>query len=301
MSATTGQTMSGQTQSGRTEFPPGTTDIGQTAIHVASDGTELRYRTLRAEAERGVVVYLHGLESHGGWFLPMAARLKERGYTVHLLDRRGAGLNRHTGTGDADSADQLLDDVRGFRDVVGDCHLIGLSWGGKLALASALRDPDRLRSLSLITPGLVPRIDLEPTEKVRLLWKTLTRQSALFEVPIEPDMFTLTPRYLGYIEQDPLRLEHVTNRFLLAGLRLDALIKRGVEGLRVPTLLLLAENDRIIDNSRTRELLERAPSDLVDVKLYEGATHSIQFDDMEDLERDLLWSFDRSQPARPTS
>jgi alpha-beta hydrolase superfamily lysophospholipase len=101
-------------------------------------------------------------------------------------------------------------------------------------------------------------------------------------------MFTRTARYLDYIREDALRLERVSNRFLLAGRELDRLIRARIEALAPPTLLFLAGRDRIIDNRRTRALLERAPRGLVAVREYSQATHSIQFDDMEALERDLL-------------
>jgi alpha-beta hydrolase superfamily lysophospholipase len=273
----------------RTELPPGTTDQGSIERYTAPDGAELRFRRVAAVGlPAGTLVYLHGIESHGGWFLPMAARLCQQGYELHLLDRRCAGLNRGVDTGHADSGAQLLDDVRAFRQRLGEHHLVGLSWGGKLALASALRDPGGLRTLTLITPGLVPLVDLSLGQKLRLVLTALVGRRAMFDVPIEPDMFTRTARYLDYIREDALRLERVSNRFLLAGRELDRLIRARIEALAPPTLLFLAGRDRIIDNRRTRALLERAPRGLVAVREYSQATHSIQFDDMEALERDLL-------------
>lgn len=288
----------------RSELPPGTTEQGSIESYTTPDGTELRYRRVAAGgtssggAPVGRLVYLHGIESHGGWFLPMAARLAAHGYELNLLDRRGAGLNRGVDTGHADSGDQLLDDVQAFRRAAGEHHLIGLSWGGKLALASALRDPEGLRTLTLITPGLVPLVDLGLGQKLRLVLTALVGRRAMFDVPIEPEMFTRTERYLDYIRADALRLERVSNRFLLAGRRLDRLIRARVEALSSPALLLLAGHDRIIDNRRTRALLERAPRGLVEVREYAEATHSIQFDDKEALERDLLACFNRPRTSR---
>lgn len=279
----------------RSEFPPGTTSEGELRKYAAPDGAALLLRTFEPEgdrlARRPPVVYLHGIESHGGWFAPMAGRLADRGWTVHLLDRRGAGLNRSLDPGHAESAEQLLDDVRAFRRTLGPHHLIGLSWGGKLALASALRDQQDLRTLCLITPGLAPRVDLPLRQKLKLLCASALGRRAMLTIPIEPEMFTRTPRYLEFIEQDALRLERVSNGFLLAGLSLDASIRRGLASLSSPTLLLLAEHDRIVDNARTRRLMERAPNGLVRIREYRATTHSIQFDDKDELERDLLEHF----------
>jgi pimeloyl-ACP methyl ester carboxylesterase len=257
--------------------------------YTAADGRALRYRVVRARPERQALLYLHGIESHGAWFLPAAQALAQSGYTTYLPDRRGSGLNREAAPGDAPSARVLLDDVRRFRShaELASPVLVGLSWGGKLALAAALDQPEGVRALVLITPGLVPRVDFTPLQKVGVALSLAAGGRARFHVPIEPRMFTRTPRFLEYIEGDPLRLRRVTARFLLASLRLDRMLRARVHTLAAPVLLFLAGHDRIIDNARTRALLERLPPGRLRVRVYEHATHSIQFDDTSDLARDV--------------
>lgn len=82
------------------------------ATCVGAGSRSLRYRVVRAPAERHALLYLHGIESHGAWFLAAARGLAERGCTTYLLDRRGSGLNCDGQVGDAESADELLEDVR---------------------------------------------------------------------------------------------------------------------------------------------------------------------------------------------
>ena len=249
----------------------------------------LRYRVVRAHPERRALLYLHGIESHGGWFLDAAQGLAARGCTTYLVDRRGSGLNRGTEEGDAASADVLLEDLRRFRRhaALESLVLVGLSWGGKLAVAAALDQPEGVRALVLVTPGLVPRVDFTVPQKVGIALSLATGGRARFHVPIEPEMFTRTPRILDSIVRDPLRLERVTARFLFASLQLDRKISARVDALQVPVLLLLAGHDRIVDNEGTRELLERLPAGNLRVRLYEQATHSIQFEETERLVRDV--------------
>lgn len=264
-------------------------DRGRLGAYSASDGKTLRYRVVRAAHERHALVYLHGIESHGEWFLATARLLAARGCTTFLVDRRGSGLNRDAGEGDAPSADVLLDDVRRFLEhaALESFFLVGLSWGGKLAVAWALERPAGLCGLVLVTPGLVPRIDLPWTAKVGVVLSLLVGGRARFVVPIEPEMFTRTPRYLDYIRNDPLRVERVTARFLLASRRLDRRIRARIHALECPVQLFLAGQDRIIDNARTLALLAPLRDARLRVREYEHATHSIQFDDTDALAHDI--------------
>ena len=262
------------------------TEVGS---YAAADGRVLRYRVVRAVPERHRILYLHGVESHGGWFLAAAHALARLGCTTWLVDRRGSGMNRATRPGDAASADELLEDVRRFREhaELGSFVLAGLSWGGKLALASALDRPEGVRAVVLVTPGLVPRLDFTPLQKAGVVLSLAAGGRARFSLPIRSEMFTRTPRYLEYIEEDRLRIRRVTARFLLASRGLDRMLRARIEELEVPVLLFLAGHDRIIDNARTRALLDRLPQGSLRVRVYGHATHSIQFDDTEDLARDV--------------
>ncbi|HYN17981.1 MAG TPA: alpha/beta fold hydrolase, partial [Actinomycetes bacterium] len=59
----------------------------------ASDGVELHYQRWSSERSPpwAVVVFLHGIASHGGWFAETAADLSEQGVAVYAPDRRGSG------------------------------------------------------------------------------------------------------------------------------------------------------------------------------------------------------------------
>src|SRR3989304_3225666 len=42
---------------------------------------------------RAQVVYLHGIQSHAGWYGYSCERLRQGGFEVFFLDRRGSGVN----------------------------------------------------------------------------------------------------------------------------------------------------------------------------------------------------------------
>ena len=271
-------------------------------VYEGAGGERLRYRVIRSSRERHVLLYLHGIESHGGWFLWAARGLAERGCTTYLLDRRGSGLNRGgqpNHDGDAESADVLLEDVRRFRahEKLDSVVLVGLSWGGKLAVAAALDEPLGVRALVLVTPGLVPQVDLPLRDKVRAIASLAGGGHASIELPISAEMFTRTPRWLNFIEHDPARLKAVTARFLLASRSIDRRLREDGADLNVPVLLLLASEDRIVDNERTLALAEGLCRAGLRVVRYEGASHSIQFDDLKRLVDDVSGFLEEQVPC----
>ncbi len=279
--------------------PDASTAATAISSYTGADGRRLRFQVVEAQPSRHLLVYLHGIESHGGWFLPAALRLRERGCTTVLLDRRGSGLNRTEGAGDAASAAILLEDVRRARAALGDppLHLVGLSWGGKLATAAALDQPHHVASLILVTPGLRARVDLPLRHKLAVVLNLLGSGVKRFPVPIRPELFTREPRLLEFIRNDPLRVTSVTARFLFATHRLDRRIRRDIASLRPPVLLLLASADQIVDNDGVQRLLARLPAGQMEVRHYQQAMHSIQLEHTETMVDDIVAFLDaRSRP-----
>ena len=88
------------------------------------------------------ILYVHGIQSHPGWFVGSAAHLADCGHPVFQVTRRGSGDNE-CDRGHAKSAGQILRDVntacRFVMDETGaaSVHTVGVSWGGKLVPAWA--------------------------------------------------------------------------------------------------------------------------------------------------------------------
>lgn len=262
---------------------------GESGTFRTSDGVDLSFRAWRGQGSQAVV-YLHGIESHGEWMAHVAAALAGQGVTVLAPDRRGSG--RSAGErGDAPCVTRLVQDVMEFTHheaaAAEEVHLAALSWGGKLAVATALAFPEAFRSLMLVAPGLVSR--LAPPSEVRRVRDGTSPDSPRFRfaIPIEDDMFTSRTAWLEWVARDPLRLRQVTARFLSVSDALDLVIAERVGELDIPFLLLLAEKDRIVDNKAVKALLTRAPAPST-VTTYEQCRHSLQFEDPDRLVRDLL-------------
>jgi len=269
-----------------------------------SDRYESYARWWQPVRPRGAVLYLHGIQSHGLWFEASARRLAEAGFAVLLPDRRGSGRN-DADRGHLPSAKRLLADLSdcineihvrtGFTRV----HIVGVSWGGKLALALLGYLPGRVASLALVAPGLYPKVDLPFYQKIKVAWSIINRSSALFPIPLQDaELFTVNPDRQVFILNDSLALHHVTSGFLRASRRLDRIAHCAARAAEpCPLRLFLAEHDRIIDNRKTRDFVRGLDWPERDIVEYQGAHHTLEFEpDPEPFLRDLV-DWIASQPA----
>jgi len=247
---------------------------------------------------RDPVVYLHGIQSHPGWFSGSAAYLASMGHPVLLPTRRGSGAN-NVARGDAASAELLLEDVaaccRAAMAMFGAPRvgLVGVSWGGKLAAAFCLRrwPGVEVGSLTMVAPGIVSKVDVPLSEKLAIGLALLRRPapgaprgSAMFDVPLsDAELFTDNPPMRDYLARDPYRLHRATARFLFASRKLDSMLRAGGgpgpsrAALSLPTTLLLARRDRIVDNDATGRSIARLTAGKAHVEQLDAA-HTIEFE-----------------------
>ena len=252
----------------------------------AADATPLPMRVWLPQRPRAAVVYLHGIQSHSGWYETSSRFLADAGVAVYQLERRGSGSDRAHERGHVDRAETWLADVAAAaRLVCGETglapvHLLGVSWGGKLALACAAHRPDLYRSLILAAPGIVPRVDPTLAVKVRVAQSLVAgRPLRRYPIPLQdPLLFTENPDRVRFIASDGLSLHEVTARFMYESRRLDGLVREAARVVTRPTFLALAEKDRIIENAATRALVEAMPCSRRRVIVYPGASHTLEFE-----------------------
>ncbi|MEZ6122828.1 MAG: alpha/beta fold hydrolase [Planctomycetaceae bacterium] len=259
-----------------------------------SDGRQLAVRCYPASgdfqnAARGIVVCLHGIQSHSGWYGYSSQRMAEAGFHVYCADRRGSGLNTED-RGHADHGLRLIHDVRQLVDTVREEHsgmdvtLLGLSWGGKTAAALAALFPDRLQQLVLLSPGLQQKI--RPTRWQNFLLSAARRHDVTryrARLPLDdPALFTSSISDQDRIRRDGLSLKAVTTGLLNSGRDLDEILRKDSHRIRHRTLLMLAGYDRIVDNDGVRREVCRFSSNDLTIVRYSDATHTLEFEPNRD-------------------
>jgi alpha-beta hydrolase superfamily lysophospholipase len=278
----------------------------------ASDGVKLHY--LRWCGGRSppwaVVIFLHGIASHGGWFGETAADLSSRGVAVYGPDRRGSGRSGGP-RGHLARYGRALDDVEEVvRSVCAEhretpVFLAASSWAAKLAVVYAARRPAPLSGLLLLGPGLLPRVNLSPGRRLRVIVGHLVMPTARLPIPLTPELYTANPPYVDFIRADPLRLLEATTRFFWETARLDRRRRRASARLSLPLLVLQGQDDKMMNVPSTRRWFARLDVEDKTYRAYAGAGHTLDFEpDRTPYLNDMLtWLSARASSGspRPTS
>ena len=256
------------------------------ASFVTSGGYKLHYRHFQPVGmSKGTIVFIHGIQSHGGWYETSCKKFAQAGYRVLFLDRRGSGLNE-VSRGDSPSFRTLLDDLKEFlqyqrKEIAGATPLIlgAISWGGKIAFGLEIRMASLVDGFILLAPGFCPKVHPTRKERFFIALGSLFSPRRLFNIPLnDPELFTSNPAAQKFLKEDPLALRKATARFLLDSVRLDFYLRIFRTKISKPILLLIAGQDKIIDNEKTIAFVKRFASGSLTVKKYPEAHHTFEFE-----------------------
>ncbi len=256
------------------------------ASFVTSGGYKLHYRHFQPVGIiKGTIVFIHGIQSHGGWYETSCKKFAQAGYRVLFLDRRGSGLNE-VSRGDSPSFRTLLDDLKEFlqyqrKEIAGATPLIlgAISWGGKIAFGLEIRMANLVDGFILLAPGFCPKVHPTRKERFFIALGSLFSPRRLFNIPLnDPELFTSNPAAQKFLKEDPLALRKATARFLLDSVRLDFYLRIFRTKISKPILLLIAGQDKIIDNEKTIAFVKRFASGSLTVRDYPEAHHTFEFE-----------------------
>lgn len=194
---------------------------------------------LRAPREsRGTILLLHGYLQNRNYVAPWAVRLAEAGFRCVLVDLRGHGASTgdHISFGAFESRDlsQVLDDLQRRGWDVSRVGLLGISYGGSVALLTAGRD-SRVATV----------VAFEPFSSAERAVPELMRAAFASEAR------GITDRQFAAAH----RKEAAIGGFNWA----DADIVSALAHTRAPVLFIHGARDSWLSPDHSRELLKHAP------------------------------------------
>jgi acylglycerol lipase len=251
-------------------------------FYTARDQRRLAARVWESPDAKADVILLHGIVSHGGWYLASCQYLASQGFGVHFLERRGSGLSSDH-PGDVDHWQTWMNDITDYlRQLPAERPriLLGISWGGILASAFARYHGDEIAALGLICPGVCSRRAASPVQRIGLqVARRIGLSNMRVAIPLKESwLFTDSPQSQAYIDADPLKLRKITIRFAVENQKLLKEATEHPEQINLPILLILSGKDPIVDNDATRRFVKRTAHPDQRILEYPDASHTLEFE-----------------------
>jgi pimeloyl-ACP methyl ester carboxylesterase len=206
------------------------------------------------------LLFLHGAGGWPGW-IPLFDKLAAR-HDVLVPEHPGFGTLENAGAirDVADMAMYYLDFLDGLD--AGGVHLVGNSLGGWIAAEVAVRNCSRLQTLALISPAGV-RVKGVPMGD-NFIWSPEEAARNLFhDQSFAERVLALTPS-----EEEADRM--LANRFMAARLGwqprwFNPALARWLHRIKVPTLVLWGENDKLLPRAYAKPWQEHVPGVRVEI------------------------------------
>ncbi|TAL84982.1 MAG: alpha/beta hydrolase [Rhodanobacter sp.] len=227
-----------------------------------SDGQPLHLRDWPKAQARGAMLIVHGLGEHSGRYQRLAQWFHACGYSVRSYDQRGHGLSPGPRGALAHPDDLLQDLATVYRDYAAsqasEPLLLGHSMGGLVAARAVLDRRITPSALLLSSPALRSR---EPAWLRRLVGRLATVTPNLpLRSGLKADKLSHDPNLAAAYLGDPQCMGWITPQLADFIFRAGDSTIADAARLAVPTLLLVAGSDELVDPSGSHDFSTAAAS-----------------------------------------
>lgn len=263
------------------------------STYTASDGDNLAVQDwplAEGMGARGLVLIVHGLGEHAGRYDHVARRLNQWGFAVRSYDQYGHGESGGV-RGALPQQHRLVTDLA---DLVESCRrrmepglpllLLGHSMGGLVAASFVARGIAPVDALILSSPALATHM----TAVQKLLLAVIPRVLPNLTVNngLDPNCLSHDPAVVAAYRADPRVHDRISGRLARFIVDEGRSVVAQAGQWQVPTLLLYAGADRLVDPSGSRAFAAAAPAGTVSTHCCDQLYHEI----FNELEKDAVFA-----------
>lgn len=263
------------------------------------DGVKLFLRSWKT-AGRDILLILHGLGAHGGWFIDMGNELAARGLSVYAVDHRGFGRSEGY-PGHIDRYQSYLEDIATVVNEIrrrhtpsegGDSprlYVLGHSMGGIFAAHFAVQHGDLLSGVIFLNPWVQDTSKVPLGTQLAILAGGLLKSRQARQLAGGPEVMTTNPEAITMLAEDTYWQRAQTATFMLQILQMRTAILKQASRITVPALVLQAEEDKAVVPDATRKLYETLASSDKTWRSYPGYAHDTELEhDRALLDNDIV-------------
>lgn len=254
-----------------------------------ADGTSIFYRAwLHPDAQRPVLLLMHGLGAHSGWFIDMGNSLNEQGLTVYAMDHRGFGRSGGM-RGHAAQALSPVHDAQAVLDEIYRRHpgtpvsVLGHSLGAIFALHLAANDTaaaqHRLAGMILVNPGIAVTWKVPIGRQLGMALGGLSGSTRQWSLAPGHESMTTNAEAKTMLDTDTYWQRTQSAAFIYqVALRLRTSAMRRAPSIRTPALVIQCDGDLSVVPAAARRCYDMLGSADKTWKTYPGFGHDFEFE-----------------------
>ncbi|MFT3796028.1 lysophospholipase [Flavobacterium sp.] len=248
------------------------------ATFLNKEGQKIAYRHWKADQPKGILLIVHGFQSHSGYYQNFASELVENGLGVYAIDLRGRGQSEGLRYYIPDY-NAIVVDIAALANLIQSenpmipLFAMGHSAGGVWASLYAAQYQHQLKGL------IAESIALEvPTPKLALnLVKFLSRfVPRLRLVGLRNEDFSRDRQLIEQMNTDPLLANEKQPTRTIQ--QLDAAaqqLKSLIPKIKIPVLIIHGTADKVTNHSGSEYFVASLCAKDRQLKLYEGHYHDL--------------------------
>ena len=214
---------------------------------------------------RPTAVFLHGLSANHTTWLEVIKILHENGYNSLALDLRGHGSSLKTKNRSLYKLPVFTDDLKRIIEIekIKEFFLVGYSFGGSIAIDYAIKYPDSLLRLVLISANHTNPLEYKGTRFLTPLGYGLLNVLAFLL------LWQKRKKYYYYKQGESRGYWHSVwiglntmplsvNFWMLAQMG-QLNFKKTIGNIKTPTLVIRAQNDPFLSAAEARDIIKAIP------------------------------------------
>jgi alpha-beta hydrolase superfamily lysophospholipase len=225
-----------------------------------SDGCQLFLRSWNTQS-LDVLLLLHGLGGHSGWYIDVGNALAERHINVYAVDHRGFGRSDGL-SGHIDKYQAYIKDIHSIvvelhkRHPNARVYILGHSMGGIFAAHFAATYPELLTGVIFLNPWIQDPARLPLNYTIGIITGGLLRSRRLWQVAGGSENMTTNAEAVRMLQEDTFWTRKMTATFLLQILFMRIAVPKLAKNISIPALVLQAEQDKAITIPASRTFYE---------------------------------------------
>jgi alpha-beta hydrolase superfamily lysophospholipase len=265
-----------------------------------TDACKLFLRSWQTDSS-AILLILHGLGGHSGWYIDMGNKLASRGITVYAMDHRGFGRSGGL-PGHIDDYSTYVEDTYFIvteirkRHPEATIYMLGHSMGGIFTAHFAAKYGNMLAGVLFLNPWIQDVVHVPLLTQLAIAPGGLFKSRRYWQAAPGTEAMTSNPEAIRMLLADPYWRRKQTASFLFQILLMRLAVVKKAKHIAIPALVMQAEADKTVVPAATHKFYETLVSGDKMWKTYPGYSHDSEFEhDRSQLDNDLVtWIYEHS-------